>query len=98
MDNVAILLGWPALTAALLLSAAGARFEKPAMIWIALALTTPIAFYLSGSPTYPFLGIVPVLALTVSAVTCRMPRRWPCIAGIGAYAIFLAWLALLVFA
>ena len=96
MDSLAILLGWPSLITALLLAAAGAWFRKPIPIWAGLVLTLPMALYVSGSPAYPFVGIFPVLALAVSALTCRGPGRWPSVGGVAVYAVFLAALAYLV--
>lgn len=96
MDRIAILLGWPSLIAALALAAAGAWYRKPIPIWTGIVLTLPMAFYVSGSPAYPFAGVVPVLALVVSALTCGGRSRWPGFTGVGVYAVFLAALAYLV--
>lgn len=96
VDLIAILMGWPSLLAALLLAAAGSRLGRPALIWTGIVLTLPMALYLSGSPRFPLVGIAPVLALTVAALTCRAPNRWPAIAGVSAYAAFLAALAYIV--
>jgi len=89
-------MGWPSLLAALVLTSAGAWSRKPAAIWVGLVLTLPMAFYVSGSPAYPFIGIAPVIALAAAAVTCRLPNRWPSLAAVGIYAMFLAGLAYLV--
>ena len=88
MDTIAILLGWPSLVAALLLAAAGTWFRKPAVVWVGVVLTLPMALYVSGSPAYPFAGVFPVLALALSAVTCQAELRWPSYAGVGLYAAF----------
>jgi predicted membrane channel-forming protein YqfA (hemolysin III family) len=96
VDIVAILMGWPSLIAALLLSASGTWLGKPALVWASVVLIVPVAFYLSGSPAYPFVGVIPVLALVASALTCRMVHRWPGFVGVGIYAFFLAGLAYLV--
>lgn len=89
-------MGWPSLIAALLLSASGTWLRKPALIWASVVLIVPVSFYLSGSPAYPFVGIIPVIALVSSALTCRMARKWPSFAGVGVYAMFLAGLAYIV--
>ena len=96
VDIVAILMGWPSLIASLVLASAGAWFRKPAAVWVGLVLILPLAIYVSGSPAYPFTGVVPVIGLVVTAVTCRLPNRWPSLAGVSVYAAFLAWLAFLV--
>jgi hypothetical protein len=93
VDIIAILAGWPSLITALLLAVSGVWFRKPALVWIGIVLTLPVAYYISGSPAYPFVGIAPVLALAVAALTCRAPKRWPGIAGVSVYAAFLAALA-----
>jgi predicted membrane channel-forming protein YqfA (hemolysin III family) len=96
VDIVAILMGWPSLIAALLLSATGTWLGKPVLVWTAVVLIVPMAFYLSGSPAYPFVGIVPVIALVMSALTCRKPGSWLRFAGIGIYLTFIAALAFVV--
>jgi predicted membrane channel-forming protein YqfA (hemolysin III family) len=98
VDIVAILMGWPSLIAALLLSATGTWLGKPVLVWTAVVLIVPMAFYLSGSPAYPFVGIVPVIALVMSALTCRKPGSWLRFAGIGIYLTFyLTFIAALAF-
>ena len=86
-------MGWPSLIAALMLASAGTWLRKPAPIWIGLVLILPVALYLSGSPAYPFAGIAPIAALVLAAVTCRLPGRWPSLAGVGVYLVFLLALA-----
>lgn len=86
-------MGWPSLLAALLLAAGGTWYRKPAAIWAALALTLPMAWYLSGSPACPVAGIVPVFALGLSALTGTAERRWPSFTGVGIYTAFLLALA-----
>lgn len=98
MDAIAFLLGWPALIAALLLAASGFWYRRAVLVWPAVVLVAPMALYLSGSPAYPLAGAVPLGALVLSALTCRGPRRWPSLAGVGIYAVFLGWLAYLVVA
>ena len=89
-------MGWPSLIAALLLSASGTWLGKPALVWTAVVFIVPVALYLSASPAYPFVGIVPLLALVIAALTCRKPGKWPGIAGVAVYAAFLAALAYIV--
>ena len=96
MDLIAILMGWPALITALVLSAFGAWFGKPALIWVGVVLVAPMAIYLSGSPGYRFVGAIPLLGLVASALSCRMRRKWPSAAGVVVYALFLAYLAYIV--
>jgi hypothetical protein len=96
VDIVAILLGWPSLIAALMFASVGTWFRKPAAVWVGLVLILPMALYVSGSPAYPFVGIAPVAGLMLAAVTCRLPSRWPSLAGVGFYGTFLAGLACVV--
>jgi hypothetical protein len=93
VDVIAMLSGWPALMTALLSSAAGVWLGKPILAWAGVVLVAPVALYLSGSPAYPMIGTVPVIAVVSSALTCRRPRKWPGIAGVSIYALFLAALA-----
>lgn len=96
MDVIAILMGWPSLGSALLLSGAGAWLQKPALVWIGVALTIPMALYLSASPAYPFVGLVPLVALVIAAVTCRTIPRWRSMGAVAVYGAFLLALAFLV--
>ena len=96
MDSVAILLGWPSLGLALLLALIGVRRVKPWLIWLSVALTAPVALYLSAAPAYPFIGVLPLCALTLAALTCRRDEKWPAQLGIGSFAAFLIALGILV--
>lgn len=82
--------------AALMFASAGAWFKKPAAVWVGLLLILPMLLYVSGSPAYTFVGIAPAAGLMLAAVTCRLPSRWPSLAGVGVYGIFLAGLAYVV--
>jgi len=96
MDVIAILMGWPSLGTALLLSIAGVWSRRIVWIWIAVVLVIPMALYVSATPAYPFVGFIPLIALVVAAMTCRMTSRWPSLAGISVYSVFLLALALIV--
>jgi hypothetical protein len=96
MDAIAILMGWPSLGTALLLSIAGAWSRKPVWIWIGVVLVIPMALYVSAMPAFPFVGVIPLFALVVAALTCRKTPRWPSLAGISVYAMFMLALAFIV--
>ncbi len=96
MDVIAILMGWPSLGSALLLSMAGVWSRKPVWIWIGVVLVIPMALYVSATPAYPFVGLIPLVALVVAALTCHKTARWPSLAGISVYAMFVLALAFLV--
>lgn len=96
MDVIAILMGWPSLTGALVLSSVGIWLRKPVLIWFGVVLITPMALYTSLSPAYPFVGIVPFVGLVTSALTCRWPRRWLSVTGVSLYGISLLLLAFIV--
>jgi len=96
MKTIAILMGWPSLVSALLLASAGVWSGKPVLIWIGAILIVPIALYLSASPAYPLVGLIPVGALVAAALTCRRPATWQSLVGVGVYSLFLLVLAAIV--
>ena len=93
-----MLLGWPSVAVAALLAVAGVRAAKPALIWIALLLSAPMALYVSLTPRLPFAGIIPLGALVIAALTCRQGSRWPGIIGVAVFVSCIAALAFIVFA
>jgi hypothetical protein len=97
MHIIAILMGWPSLAAALLLSAAGVWSRKPVLIWIGVILSLPMALYISATPRFPLVGFIPLVALVVAALTCRRNARWPTLTGIAIYSAFIVALAFAVF-
>lgn len=97
MENlVGFLIGWPSLVAAFGLTVAGAWRRKPALIWSAVVLSAPTAFYVSGAPAGPFAGVIPMAALVITALTCRGPSPWPARLSLGLYGGCLAALAYVV--
>lgn len=91
-----LLLGWPALLAALVLLACGIARRRAVAVWAALVLSLPVAFYVSASPGAPLLGLVPLLALVLVAVTIRARARWPSRVGALVYAACVAALGIVV--
>ena len=94
---VPILLGWPSLIGALLLSAGGVRYQKVALVWLALALTLPMSFYLLGATEAQWLGALPIIALLIAAVACHNQWTWLSWGGVAVYGVFVTGLALVVF-
>jgi hypothetical protein len=94
MENlVGLLLGWPSLILGLGLAVAGTWHKRPPFIWSAVVLSAPAAFYVSGSPGVPFIGVVPMAALVIAAWTCRGPSPWPARVSLVLYGACLAALA-----
>jgi hypothetical protein len=85
MDIVGVFLGWPSLALAAGLAGLGAWRRKPMPVWLAILFSAPTAFYISGSPAVPLIGLLPLAALTVTALTCSMGVRWPTWLSLGFY-------------
>lgn len=98
MDWIAVLLGWPSLIAALVLAGIGSLYRRRALLILAAALILPVSLYLSAAPAMPMAGVVPVAALAITAVRCTTAPRWQSAIGVAVYALFLLWLAVIVFA
>ena len=97
MNFISILLGWPSLILALIMAIIGVARRKPGLLWIALLLNVPMAFYILGSPLYWFAAAAPVVGLSVSAIFARSTHRWPALGGVGLYSAYVFALAGLVF-
>lgn len=93
---IGYLLGWPSLAIALWLAIVGVWLAKPVMLWIALALSAPVALYLSATPLMPGVGVIPIGALLAAALTCDNQRRWPAVLSTSIYAACLVALAYIV--
>jgi hypothetical protein len=96
MDIVAVFLGWPSLLMAAGLAGLGAWRRRSMPVWLAILFSAPMAFYVSGSPAAPLIGLLPIAALTVTALTCGNHVRWPTWLSLGIYYSFLLALAGLV--
>ncbi len=92
-----MLLGWPSLLLALALAIAGAWRLSPVLLWGAIALSLPTAFYVSASPGMPLVGVVPLVALGVAAGASRRRSRTLGLVMVGLFAACLGALALVAF-
>lgn len=99
MENVVgLVLGWPSLSLALGLAVLGTWRARALPIWIAAVLSAPTAFYVSGAPAFPFLGVIPIGVLAIAAWTCRWSSPWPARLSVAAYGICLGALVYVVVA
>lgn len=92
----AILFGWPAILAALALSATGIVHSKRAWPLIGAILILPVSFYLAGSPKFGWLAIALPLLLSGSSAAIHYRRpgiAWLLLAPVAAVFV---WLAVLV--
>ena len=67
-----IMLGWPAILASLVLSAAGIMRRKPVWLAVAAVIVLPIALYLAANPLPGWPALVIPLALAGAGVAVRV--------------------------
>ena len=86
MENlIGMMLGWPSLIVALCLAVAGVWRRTPSLLWVAAVLSLPVAMYVSATPVLPFVGVVPLAALSVAALACRRQNRMPATFAVGIF-------------
>ena len=94
---IPILFGWPAVTAGLLLSAAGILARRPLFVLGGAILVAPFALYLGATPRFRFLGPLLWLFLPVAAFILHrgMVRlAWLFLLPFTVLAAWLAWVVL----
>ncbi|MDA1074146.1 MAG: hypothetical protein O3A63_05205 [Proteobacteria bacterium] len=97
MENFfGFLIGWPFLTSALGLAVLGTWRRIPTLLWISLLLSTPVGLYIAAAPDMPLVGLVPVAALGLAALTCRNESRRPAVVFVSVYGACLGVLAYVV--
>ena len=66
-----ILLGWPAITVALALSAAGILRRQPGWLFVAAVLAVPFALFTATIPWFGWLGMATPLLLAGASIAIR---------------------------
>lgn len=66
-----LLLGWPAIGTALVLSAAGIMHSKPAWLAVAAIMVLPISFYLAANPLPGWPVLIIPIALAGAGIAVR---------------------------
>jgi hypothetical protein len=91
-----VLLGWPAIIAALLLSAAGIRRARWQWLLIAAIAVSPVSLYLAATPRFAGVALLLPGLLAGAALAVRVSRAglaWSLLAPVAG---FFAWLAVIV--
>ena len=87
-----LMLGWPAMIVALILSGIAIHRQKIMLIWISMILLLPVSFYLTGSPGLGMFGLVPIGSLFFSAAAMHYQHRrlpWVGVTGCGLFVVTL---------
>jgi hypothetical protein len=71
---IPILIGWPALLAAVALSGFGIFNTRPWNLYLAAVLILPISLYLAGTPRLGLWAMLPPLALAAAGFALRKNR------------------------
>jgi hypothetical protein len=71
MEYWPLLLGWPALLAAIALAGFGTFSRKPWKLYIASILILPLSLYLAGTPRLGFTALLPPAALLAAGIAIR---------------------------
>ena len=87
-----VLLGWPALLAALALAGFGTFNKKPWYLYIGALLILPFTLYLVGSPRFGMYGLLPPLALIAAGIAVRRQKSNLAWALIFVVIAFFSWL------
>ena len=91
-----VLLGWPAIIAAVLLGAAGIRYSRGSWLVIAAILVTPVSLYLAGTPRFAGLALLAPGLLAGAALAVRGSRvglAWGLLAAVAGFFVWLAAIA-----
>jgi hypothetical protein len=94
--SAVVLLGWPAIAAAVTLSAAGIRYARWHWLVIAAILVTPVSLYLAGTPRFAGFALLAPGLLAGAALAVRASRVGLAWGLLAAVAGFFAWLAAIV--
>jgi len=92
----AIIIGWPAILAALALCVIGLVRRKPGWLFVAAAVAAPFSLYLAGTPRFRWLGFFLPLLLMGAGIAVRNRRVDVGCALVALFACAAAWLAFVV--
>ena len=70
----AIIIGWPAILAALALCVIGLVRRKPGWLFVAAAVAAPFSLYLAATPRFGWLGFLLPLLLMGAGIAIRNRR------------------------
>ena len=74
MESLPVLLGWPAIALALVLSAIGIIRSQYALLFVGAGLLLPASLYLTGSPRIGWLGLAVVFLVAGAGIAVKRRR------------------------
>ena len=89
-----LLLGWPALLAALALSVLGLFCKLPRYLYASAILIMPISAYLAATPRFALVALLAPMALLVAGRTIKRNQTILAAALVVLVAVYSAWLAI----
>ncbi len=91
-----VLLGWPALLVALVLSGFGVFRKRPRYLFAAAILILPISLYLAATPRFAFAALLAPLVLLLAGLAIKRNKINLAIVMVLPVVLFFGWLALIV--
>ena len=91
-----ILLGWPAILIALILSVTGLVGTRPKWLFAAAIVIIPFSLYLAGTPRFRWFALVFPLLLIGASIAVRRSHHWLAWTLFIPFAGFFGWLAVIV--
>jgi hypothetical protein len=92
----ALLIGWPAILASLVMCVTGIVRAKPRWLVVAAVLITPISLYLAATPRFRWIAMVFPILLLGASIAVRRSLTWLAWSLFVLCAGFFGWLAIIV--
>jgi hypothetical protein len=93
---LALVIGWPAVLAALITSAVAIVARRPALLFVGFLLAAPLLLYLTATPRFQVTAPVAGVLFAGAPVALRRDKVHLSIALVAPFALLVAWVATMV--